>query len=80
MWAEKVETLLPKADRVVFCKKGVNNETLYGFADWEKVEALFVDLMEPLPYYPTFYHVREFPAEEQLKKIGVVFVEKKSEK
>lgn len=72
-WAEGVDALLPRVDRVAFIGAGSANEpNMLGMADWTRLEAVLGDLMETQGLYPARYRVRAFLTREQLSRLGLV--------
>ena len=71
VWCEGVESLLPQTDAVLFFRPegGEANKIVAG-GDWQHVQQIVGDLMEPLGLYPERYRVRQFPSEGQLARIG----------
>ncbi len=69
VWSETVDTLLPKAERVVLNAWKNNQARCLGYADWGRVTAVCGDLMEPMGLYPERYRVREFPTPEQIEAL-----------
>jgi hypothetical protein len=65
IWAADVDTLLPKADRVVFDRNGQ-----LAMVEWQNVVDVVGDLMERLDIYPPRYLVTGFPSEKQLAAMG----------
>jgi hypothetical protein len=61
-WERGADTLLPKTDKILFCR--ADAETMA--VSWEVARRVVGSLMEPLGIYPPRYHVRSFPTEEQL--------------
>jgi len=68
VWTEKVESLLPQTDMVVF--GGMDGEPT--MVPWSRAMEVVGDLLEALDIYPPRYCVREFPAAEQLAAMGSV--------
>lgn len=38
-------------------------------ANWNEVQRGLGDLMEPLEFSPPYFHVRDFPTDEQLSRL-----------
>jgi hypothetical protein len=70
-WAKGIESLLPVAERVGFCKRKGEREFAIVVADWSPVIQTFGNLMELTEHYPTRYHVREFPDESMIDAIEI---------
>lgn len=67
-WREGVELLLPKTDWIVF--HNAEGEIVASNA-WEHVMAIVNDsVFADDTFYPTLYRVRQFPTDEQLRRIG----------
>lgn len=67
LWSDDADTLLPRANKVIFFQVG---KDIVASGDWEKVEQIVGHLMEETDMYPIRYRVREFPTDEQLAAIG----------
>ena len=61
-WPRGIESMLPKADVIMFMRDGANA----GIVTWQGAESVVGNLIEPLDMYPPRYRVRAFPTEEQL--------------
>lgn len=67
LWSAGVDTLLPRAQQVLFHGPGV--EGVCG-GPWDQVTEIVGDLLELVDMYPPRYRVRGFPTAEQLAQIG----------
>jgi hypothetical protein len=67
MWGRGVDTLLPKANKVVF---GEGDGNVVAAGDWDHVVSVVGQLMEATEHYPPRFRVREFPNASQLAAIG----------
>jgi hypothetical protein len=70
-WTKGIESLLPVAQRVAFCKRIGEREFGIVVADWSRVIQTFGNLMELTEHYPTRYHVRVFPDESMIDAIEI---------
>lgn len=70
MWAEGVDTLLPKTDEVFLVRPTGDGITTVARGDWPTVARHVGDLMEPQELYPERWRVRTFPDAGTLAKIG----------
>lgn len=62
-WTSGVDTLLPKADRVVMIQVESGATQI---VPWQQVESLIGGLLDEEPVYPVRYRTRGFPDAEQL--------------
>ena len=70
VWANGVDSLLPKTQIVVLCAK---QGEMTANGEWEHVQKIVGDLMEvDDSVYPTRYRVKGFPTAEQLEAIGKI--------
>ena len=70
VWSQGVNTLLPRADRVVFMTvDGKKNAKTVGTVEWSRVQEVVGQLMKPYAEYPERYCVTEFPNENQFKEM-----------
>ena len=67
LWSEGVDTLLPKAHKVMFFQDG---KDIVAEGDWDHVVSIVGHLMEPTEHYPPRFRVQEFPTGDQLAAIG----------
>jgi Protein of unknown function (DUF1444) len=73
MWSDEVDSLLPKTDQIFFfCPHAPKDKQLAARGDWNRVQSIVGDLMEPQDTYPERWRVREFPSEAMLGKIGMM--------
>jgi hypothetical protein len=71
MWSEGVDSLLPMTDQIFFFRpQASEDEKLAARGEWDHVQNIVGDLMEPQGTYPERWRVREFPSTELLEKIG----------
>ena len=67
-WREGVDLLLPKTDWIVFYDA---EGEIVASNVWEHVMAIVDDsVLADDAFYPTLYRVRQFPTDEQLRRIG----------
>jgi hypothetical protein len=70
VWSKGADGLLPRTDLVHFyVAKGKEGE-IEATADWDTVMRIAGDLMKPQGIYPERYRVKEFPSDEQLRRLG----------
>jgi hypothetical protein len=69
VWTERVVSLLPQTDMVVFGRLEGEPTMVPWSAAMEEVG----HLLEPIDIYPSRYRVREFPSAEQLAAMGTAF-------
>jgi hypothetical protein len=74
-WAEGVDTMLPRTDRIAFGRIGPGGKPgeMVGFGEWDGVMAVMggaVELVDGL--YPERFRVRTFPTDDQFKAMGLV--------
>jgi len=62
MWANNLQTLLPKTDLIAFSK----DYQPKGLVPWAVVARVMRDEMEPVGLYPERYRVHGYPTEGQL--------------
>lgn len=67
VWSKDVDTLLPKAQQILFFEEG---KDIVADGEWDHIASIVGDLMEETDDYPPRYRVRSFPNEEQLAAIG----------
>jgi hypothetical protein len=67
VWANGVEALLPKTQKVVFIR---GEDDIAATASWDKVQEIVGELMEPVEAYPARYRVTSFPSDESLAALG----------
>ena len=67
VWSNGVDTLLPKAQRLMFYEEGKN---IVADGEWDHVVSIVGHLMEPTEHYPPRFRVLEFPTDDQLAAIG----------
>ena len=73
MWLKGIESMLPKVDQVFFfVPTSDESGEMVASADWEVVEKIVGNLLEPVDLYPERYRVKGFPTEEELKALGRV--------
>lgn len=71
-WTDGVDSLLPRTAAICLqtvCRDDMSMTFYTALADWETVQNVVGDLMEPVGLYPERYRVRSFPAPEQLEVI-----------
>lgn len=69
-WSRGVDTLLPEVDLVSFMDLAESSDdTRMIVVPWEAILATCPDLLEPTPYYPRRWRVREFPDPKAMKKL-----------
>lgn len=62
VWAEDLDTLLPKADVIAFIRGAANSQPIT--IPWSDVMAVLDDLVDELPeHYPPRFQVRQFPSD-----------------
>ena len=72
-WAENVDTLLCRTDRLTLTRDAPSAEeaSIIGMAPWDRVVAAAGDLLEPQEgLYPERFRVRAFPTHEQLAQMA----------
>ncbi len=72
IWTEGVDTLLPKVDRLLLVT-GVEEKSprVVAAGSWESVQREAGYLMHEEPFYPPRYRVMDFPATDELDRIGI---------
>jgi hypothetical protein len=71
VWSAGVDTLLPRADEVLFHKRDATGEgKIAARGAWDKVMEVAGSLCEPCKLYPERWRVRSFPTTEQLAAIN----------
>ena len=70
LWNEGVDTLLPKTAIIGFQSLSQGESVLFhAAAEWDLVQEVVGDLLEPVGLYPERYRVRFFPSPEQIEAI-----------
>jgi hypothetical protein len=72
LWADGVETLLPRSERVIFFRPDhtKKNGEIVAYAEWSRMRDVLGDLLETTDDYPERYLVRDFPTATQLESLG----------
>ena len=72
VWADGVDALLPRADRLFFMRMKEDGEgAIAANAGWEHVCEVIGDRMKATEDYPPRFLVESFPTEDELEKIGM---------
>jgi hypothetical protein len=69
MWADGIEVLLPKTERVIFFSNDAPDH-IAASAPWHKVQKIVGHLMSEVDLYPRRYLVTSFPSEEEIARLG----------
>ncbi len=71
-WSEGVDTILPKTAVILIRSTCLEEGSpmFHAAAEWDRVQEVVGDLMEPLGLYPERYRVRSFPTSDQNKAIN----------
>jgi hypothetical protein len=73
MWSEGVDSLLPTTDQIFFFRpQASEDKQLAARGDWDRVQSIAGDMMEPQDTYPERWRVREFPTDGMLEQIGMM--------
>jgi hypothetical protein len=73
VWSDGVDSLLPETDQLfLFRPHAPEDQRLAARGEWDKVQQVVGDLMEPQDTYPERWRVREFPDAAMLERIGLM--------
>jgi len=72
-WTEGVDSLLPKADFIIFIKLDTDgdNGDIVARARWDDAVAILPDQIEQKKYFPYRYETKGFPTAAQLQRLGM---------
>ena len=66
LWVDGLETLLPRAEQVIFATGEPEDPEYLGTGPWDRAVEAAGHLMEPTDYYPERWRISAFPTPEQL--------------
>lgn len=69
VWTEGVDTLLPQTDLVIFVAANRKEDDSLVSVDWDAVQSVAGNLMQPTEYFPPRYRLQSFPQGEQWQRL-----------